>query len=309
MGIVTIGAVFVDIKGFPYDKYLPDGRNSGYVEYIHGGVARNVVEDIANVELRPTFISLVDDSALGQDVVNKLKRHKVNTDYIRVTPNGMGTWLAVFDDNGDVAGSISSRPNLAPIMNILDEKGDEIFADADAIIAEADIDRDILKKVFYFAEKYNKKVYPIVSNMSILTSQRDLVKKFDCFVCNRQEAGLMFIDEYSEMTMEELTEEISKRVISAGIPAMVVTCGADGAVYATSDGEKGYCPAKKVRVKDTTGAGDSFCAGVVMGLTYGKNLKESIEIGTNLAASVIASSDNVCPRFLPSELGIDKKVD
>ena len=39
---------------------------------------------------------------------------------------------------------------------------------------------------------------------------------------------------------------------------MVVTMGAQGAVFATLDGEEGYCPAKKVDVKDTTGAGDIF---------------------------------------------------
>ena len=49
-GIVVMGAVFVDIKGFPDDVYIPDGRNAGKVEYIHGGVSRNVVEDIANME-------------------------------------------------------------------------------------------------------------------------------------------------------------------------------------------------------------------------------------------------------------------
>ena len=55
----------------------------------------------------------------------------------------------------------------------------------------------------------------------------------------------------------------------------------------------------------TTGAGDAFCAGVSSGLTYGKTLAESVEIGTRLAASVITSSENVCPRFLPGELGIE----
>ena len=78
-GIVVMGAVFVDIKGFPDDVYIPDGRNAGKVEYIHGGVSRNVVEDIANMELRPTFLSIVDESALGDAVVRKLNNHKVNT--------------------------------------------------------------------------------------------------------------------------------------------------------------------------------------------------------------------------------------
>lgn len=58
-GIVVVGAIFVDIKGFPQDIYVPDGRNAGYIEYIHGGVARNVVEDIANLGLNSTFVSIV----------------------------------------------------------------------------------------------------------------------------------------------------------------------------------------------------------------------------------------------------------
>ena len=73
MGILAIGAVFVDIKGFPYDNYLPTGRNAGKVEYVHGGVARNVIEDIANVELRPIFMTIVDDTPMGSAVMQKLK--------------------------------------------------------------------------------------------------------------------------------------------------------------------------------------------------------------------------------------------
>ena len=139
MGILAIGAVFVDIKGFPYDNYLPTGRNAGKVEYVHGGVARNVIEDIANVELRPTFLTIVDNTPMGSAVMQKLQDHKVNTDYIISRPNGMGTWLAVFDNNGDVAGSISMRPDMMPLAGVLEEKGDEIFAQADSLVLEVTI--------------------------------------------------------------------------------------------------------------------------------------------------------------------------
>ena len=174
-GIVVLGAVFVDIKGFPEDIYIPDGRNAGTVEYVHGGVSRNVVEDIANLELRPTFLGIVDDSALGADVIHKLKNHKVNTEYMQTIPNGMGTWLAVFDHNGDVAGSISQRPNLLPILDTLEEKGDEIFAEADSVVIEVDMDKDIVKKVVQLCEKYDRKLYGVVSNMSIAMERRDLL--------------------------------------------------------------------------------------------------------------------------------------
>lgn len=307
-GIVVLGAVFVDIKGFPEDVYIPDGRNAGKVEYVHGGVSRNVVEDIANIELRPTFLGIVDHSALGEEVIHKLQRHKVNTEYMQTVPGGMGTWLAVFDHDGDVAGSISQRPDLTPILTILEEKGDEIISQCDSVVIEVDMEKEIVKKVVLLCEKYNKKLYGVVSNMSIAIERRDFLQKFDCFICNQQEAGMFFSDDYNDKTPDEMQDILADCLKHANISSMVVTMGGQGAVFADKNGLRGFCPARSVQVKDTTGAGDSFCAGVASGLTYGNTLKEAVAIGTRLAASVITSSENVCPRFLPAELGITEQV-
>ena len=304
MGILVIGATFVDIKGFPFDNYLPTGRNAGRVEYVHGGVARNVVEDIANVELRPTFLSIVDDSPMGDAVIKKLKNHKVNTDYVLTRPDGMGTWLAVFDNNGDVAGSISKRPNMYPIAELLEEKGDEIFSQVPSVVLEIGLDKEIVKGTLSLAKKHKVKTFALVANMSIAAERRDLLQQFDCVICNQQEAGILFLDDYEDKTPEEMRDILAERIAAAKIPSMVVTMGGDGAVYANLQGEKGICPARRVQVKDTTGAGDSFCAGVAIGMTYGKTMAEAVEFGTTLAASVIISSENVCPRFRPEEFGI-----
>lgn len=308
MSILVMGATFLDIKGFPEDQYIPNGRNVGRIEYIHGGVARNVVEDIANVELKPTYVGIVDNTPMGDAVVEKLKNHKVNTDYVLSRPDGMGTWLAVFDNNGDVAGSISKRPNMLPLVDLLEEKGDEIFTSASSAVLEIDLNKEIIKKTIELAERHNTKLYGVVSNMSIAAQRRDFLQKFDCFICNLQEVGIFFADDYQSCTPEELEKILSSKVQNAQIPSIVVTMGSKGCVWADMKGNSGVCPARNVQVKDTTGAGDAFCAGVTIGLTYGKTLAESVEIGTTLAASVITSSENVCPRFLPQELGLNVEV-
>ena len=307
IGIVVMGAVFVDIKGYPSGQYFPGGRNAGRVLQVHGGVSRNIAEDIANVELEPTYISVVDHSGTSTDVIEKLKRHKVNTEYIRRTDDGLGTWLALFDSNGDVMGSISKRPDLSGILGILEEHGDEIFSRADSIIVEIDMEPQIMKKVFSLAQKWKKEIYAVVSNMSIALERRDLFKKTECIVCNEQEAGLLFSENYEGMEPEELKEVLCRRISQAQIPRMIVTLGGRGAVFAQLDGESGICPAIETEVIDTTGAGDAFFAGVAIGLTYGKTLKESCLIGTRLAASVIATKENVCPRFLPEEFGLERR--
>lgn len=305
MGIVVIGASFVDIKGYPIANYNPNGRNAGRIENVHGGVCRNVVEDIANVELRPTFVSLTDETGLGEEVIRKLERHKVDCKYIKKVPDGLGTWMAIFDNSGDVVASISKRPVVTELVNILDESGDEIFQNADSIVVEIDVDKEIVKRVFNLAAKYEKEVYAIVSNMSIAVERRDFIKKTGCFICNEEEAGLFFLDDYSTKSSEEMVEILASKIKTTNLKRMIITLGANGAVYADCNGDKGYVPAINVTVKDTTGAGDSFCAGVAIGLTYGKNLRAACEIGSKLAASVICTTDNVCPRFLPSEFGIE----
>ena len=308
MAIVVVGAVFVDIKGFPDELYNPTGRNAGRIEIVHGGVGRNVAEDIANVELRPTFVSMVDDTATGAEVLRKLGKHKVNTDYVISQPDGMGMWLAVFDNSGDLAGSISKRPRLDALTALLDEKGDEIFCDADSIVIEVDMDKEIVKRILRYAEKYGKKVFGVVSNMAIASQRRDFLQSIDCFVCNLQEAGILFVDDFTDLAPDELVAELEQRIVKANIPSLVVTLGSRGAVYVSKSRENGYYPPESVTVRDTTGAGDAFCAGVAIGQTYGKSLQESVRIGTHLAASVITISESTCPRFLPQELGLDIAV-
>ena len=309
MGIVVLGAVFVDIKGYPTSTYIPGGRNAGEVEYVHGGVSRNIAEDIANVELRPTFVSLVDRTGAGADVIRKLNDHKVNTQYMRATRDGMGTWRAIFDHDGDVTAAISKRPDLMPIAQILDEQGDEIFRNADSISVEIDMDKAIIKRIFALAKQHQKPVYAVVSNMSIAVERRDFLRSVDCFVCNQQEAGILFSDNYDALTPDEMQQMLCRRIQEAQISRMVVTMGAQGAVWADMAGNSGFCPALKVEMKDSTGAGDAFFAGVTIGLTYGKTMDEACSIGTRLAASVICTSENVCPRYLPSEFGLDVNVD
>ena len=304
MGIVVIGSTFVDIKGYPFGQYVADGRNAGNIEQVHGGVARNVVENIANMELRPSFVSLVDDNGAGLDVINKLNNHKVDTTYVVQTQDGMGVWLAVFDHTGDLAASISKRPNLQPIYDILVEHGDEIISKADSVALELDLEKDVVKEVFRLAQKYNKPVFAVISNMGIALERRDFFQRLDCFVCNQQEAGMLFVKNMESYTPEQMLEELPTLSKRAGIVKMVVTMGEKGAVYYSEDGEVGICPAHKVNVIDTTGAGDAFFSGIAAGITYGKSLSESCEIGTRLSASVICTKENVCPRFRPEEFGI-----
>ena len=303
MGVAVFGAVFVDIKGFPLAQFIPNGRNVGNVIQVHGGVSRNIAEDLGNIQLKPVFVSIVDYTGTGTDVLERLKEHGVETKYMRRVKDGLGTWLAIFDNNGDVAASISKRPDLSELGVILEEHGDEIISECDSIALEIDIEEPILNQVFALAEKYDRKVYAAVSNMSLAMERREYLKRLGCLVCNLQEAELLFSRKLEGLQIRDLLAILNEAVQKARIPRMVITMGSSGCIYIGPQ-EVGWYPSYNVDVIDTTGAGDSFFAGVTAGLTYGKSLREACEIGTRMASSVIATKDSTCPAFMPEEFGI-----
>ena len=102
-----MGTVFVDCKGFSAVHYDPQGRNVGSVKFVHGGVGRNVAENIGRLGLPTSLVSSVDKGSIGNDVVDRLAASGVGSAFLaRTDTGGMGMWLAVMDENGELAGSI-----------------------------------------------------------------------------------------------------------------------------------------------------------------------------------------------------------
>ena len=131
---------------------------------------------------------------------------------------------------------------------------------------------------------------------------KDCLPYVDNVIINEHEAGMIADIE----PKPENLEEIARKIKSMGVSERVIIHMPEISV---SLSDKGYIefPSWKLpsgTIKGKTGAGDAFCAGVVSSLTYGKTLAEAVEVGSILAASVITSSENVCPRFQPAELGL-----
>lgn len=293
-GTLVIGFVFVDIKGFPKGSYNPRGRNLGSVSFIHGGVSRNVAENIAGAGMPVTFASLTEDSALGNDVVRRLNMRGVDTSYMKtVATEGIGTWMVILNEHGDVAGEISCPPSVAELEALISERGDELVSACDSIVIEIDTSERLSEAVITLARKYNKPVYTVVGNMSVIMSRREFISALDCFICNESEAGRLFLADLATATPEEMLLVLGENIDSLGCASMVITMGEKGAVYysrATREG--GICPAIPTKLVDSTGAGDAFLSGTVMGLSRGMALSEAVKVGTLLASRTIQTAES-----------------
>ena len=138
-GTVVFGTVFMDCKGFAANRYDPLGRNVGTVRFIHGGVGRNVAENLALAALR-RFSYLLWTMAPWRRGSRASCSEGVDVSRVRRAPShGMGIWLAVMDERGELASSISQMPDLSIMESVIREEGEEIIRAAGNVILEVDL--------------------------------------------------------------------------------------------------------------------------------------------------------------------------
>lgn len=306
MDMVVVGVVFLDIKGFPFFKYDAVGTNLGNVLMTHGGVARNVAVNMANLGAEVEFVTMLDDDSLGREARLRLRGAGVKLTHAVSTPDkGMGMWLAVFNEKGDLAGSVSHMPDASPIERLFDEKGEEIIRSCRGVALEIDLSEKVSERVFELAERFDKPVYAIVANMSVILRRPDFMARTACVILNEIEAGRLFGREIRALSPEETLEAVSEAAPAMGIRSIVVTMGARGAVYLDAEnGLRGVCPAVPCRVVDTTGAGDAFFSAVMESLARGMRLDDAVTCGARLASMTVSTSESTCPHVDEHFFGI-----
>ena len=301
----VFGSVFVDIKGFPFGEYRPKERNVGDVKIVHGGVCRNGAENLANVGSPVTLVTMFEPTAIGEDVRRRLGARGVDMRYAVTAEAGMGMWLVVLNNVGDVAGSISRQPDFSAMENLVDARGDEIVKDCGAVVLEIDMRASIAEKVFALAEKYQKDVYVLVGNMSVILQRPEFLSKVRLFILNENEAGRLFGCTLDPKQPEQVLEVVRREAAARNIREIIVTLGSHGSVYFdAASGESGHVPPRDVHMVDSSGAGDAFFSGAVAAQVRGKSLAEAARLGTHLAALTIQSEESNCPRienFIPEE--------
>jgi len=294
--MLVIGTIFVDVKGFSFGTYLPEGTNIGDVRVMPGGVCRNVAENLAHLGFESQFFSMVDDNALGREVKDGLCALGIDVSRVLEVPRGMGMWLAILDEHGDLRGSISRQPDLPAMEAAIDREGEAMISACDGIVLGYDTNAAITSRVIDLAERFDKPIYGVVGNLGVLLRHTEYLRKCACFICNENEAEQLFNRELASLSPEAVLPLLVQESRNLGVPAMVLTMGAQGSVYVDHrSGEFGRCPAQAVDMVDSTGAGDAFFSGTVAALMKKLPLSQAVRVGTELAARTLRTSGSSCP--------------
>ncbi len=83
--------------------------------------------------------------------------------------------------------------------------------------------------------------------------------------------------------------ELARFFQNEGAKNLVFKLGEEGSFFYKEDGTHGVIPCYKVKAIDTNGAGDSFCAGFLMGLSLDYEIDDCLKIANAVGAQCVTS--------------------
>ena len=127
----------------------------------------------------------------------------------------------------------------------------------------------------------------------------EVLELVDIITPNKREASILSGYEVHDL---ESAKRAADKIIKSGVKTVVLTLGALGALLKRDGGEK-YFPAFRVKVVDTTAAGDAFNGALTCALAEGEEMSGAV-LFANAAAALATTREGAQPS-LPTRSEID----
>ena len=308
LDVLAIGDAVVDVIATADDEFLArEGLVKGSMRVLDaegatrlyaqmrqaretsGGSAANTMAGVAALGGRAGFVGQVADDQLGEIFSHDIRALGVEF----VTPPRSG---------GEPTGRclILVTPDAQRTMNTFRGAAHELSSDAldpqqirdaailylEAYLWRSEGPRAAMREALRIAHEAGRQVALTLSDIACIAPHRE------DFLALIDSGGLdlLFANEAEIQALADAPgREEAIAAIEDKVPLLVVTCGAHGAL-AVERGRRVSVPAARIGrgVVDTTGAGDLFAAGFLVGQAQGRRLEESLRIGSIAAAEIIS---------------------
>jgi ribokinase len=249
--IIGLGEVVVDwvskIPHFP----KPDEKIDAISEnYFSGGVTANYVVAVSRLGVKTGFIGAVGDDYYGDFLIRDFIKENVDTSFTIKKPGLKTPVNFIFISNGEK--TIIQSPHMQSTKLVISDLQETYISKA-KLLHTTIIHPKITESAIKMAMEHDVK---ISIDLESQIAQRgwknlkDILLNTDVLIPNKEGA--------KKITNCKTSEEAAFELINRGIPLVIITLGAKGALLATQKTHKLIPPFETKNVIDTTGAGDTF---------------------------------------------------
>lgn len=283
--VVSLGAHIVDVLGRPVEV-LPDGQVVALVDEIRAtaaGTAAGTSVDLAKLGADVIAVGALGDDELADLLTTLLARHGVDISHL-VRKSHAQTSASLLP--------IRSDGERLPI-HCIGANGELELADVDLdLVASADflhyggaftlakLDGEPAARLLQHAREHG-----VVTTMDMLGFRGPEALELLAPCLPFVDYLMPNVEQGRRLTGCEAPSDIARSLLDRGAGAVVLKLDVQGSLLATAVGEE-RIPAYEVAVVDSTGCGDAYCAGFIVGLSLGWEAREAARLGSAAGALV-----------------------
>jgi ribokinase len=278
-GVLVVGSSNLDLvvtaKRFPNPGETIFGKK---FEMFPGGKGANQAVCAARLGCKTTFIGKMGNDDFREKLSSILIEAGVDTKNLLVdSTEHTGTALITVDETGQNQIIVISGSNMKLSPKDIERKS-ALFSDAAVVLAQLEIP---IETVVQSAELARQNHALFILNPAPAASLPDgLFPLIDFITPNENElellSGIKIVDDSS-------IKRASEKLMQKGVRNIIVTLGKRGAMLVNHSCSKLF-PAKKVKVVDSTAAGDAFNGAFASSISEGHSIEESIEFANKVAS-------------------------
>ena len=243
-----------------------------------------------------TFVCKLGRDMFGEGASKHYESCGLDTSKILWSDKPSGVALITVDSKAENSIVVASGANADMTVTDIDSVAD-IIKSSGILLLQLEIPMDTVVHAAEIA--YNAGVQVALNPAPAAVLPAELLKCVSILIPNETEASAISGIDINNF---ETAAAAAERLKGMGVREVIITMGSRGSVVC--DGDCTFVPAVKVNAVDTTAAGDTFCGGVCVALSEGKDLLEAVKFAT--AASSIAVQRPGAQDSIPNRCEVDK---
>ena len=287
---VVVGGVNIDICGQSFSPLIARDSNPGFTRMSLGGVGRNIAHNLALLVEVSLLTALGDDSnarlvedscsALGIDIRRAL----------RVPGGRTSTYLFLNGPDGDMALAVSDMKICESITPAYLEKNTVTLNHAKAVVIDTNIPEESIR---WLTEKCESPVFADPVSVAKAEKLKPYLGRIHTLKPNRLEAEYL---SGVKIQNESDLRRAARILLDTGLERVFISMGSDGVFFADHN-RMDQVPVYEAQMRNATGAGDAFMAGLVWSYLQGAGLEDAAWLSSAASAIAIEGKETINPEM------------
>jgi pseudouridine kinase len=263
--------------------------NPSQVRSSFGGVARNVAENLARLDVPVALATQIGDDPAGRALLDDCAALGIDVSGVAISPvHPTAEYIAIIDARSELVIGASETEAIDTLVFDMLAGTLDAAARSAWTFADCNLPAAVLAAVVAQPRAPGHRLaIDAVSIAKVQRLPRDL-HGIDVLFVNVDEARVLLGDGAPDRPAGEIAQALRDR----GAAAVVLTRGAAGAIVAEASGTVDV-PVAPAECVDVTGAGDALIAGTLYGMLQGEALPTAVRTGTIVAGLTITSPTTV----------------